>query len=46
MISAILPNVLPAPVSIDFKMAFGSMPKQNPATIATISNDKNGLTFL
>lgn len=39
------PKVLPTPFSIEDNNADGCRPKKSPARIATISNDKKGLTF-
>jgi len=46
MMSAKPPRVLPTPFSMDAKSDFKSIPNINPAVIATIKSDKNGLTFL
>jgi hypothetical protein len=46
IINANPPKVFPTPFSIDFTTCIGSMPRKRPASIATINNDKKGLTFL
>ena len=44
-INARLANVLPTPCSIVMSNVFPSIPNANPVSIATISNDRKGLTF-
>ena len=45
IISASPPKVLPTPFSIETNNAAGCIPSNKPVRMATINNDKKGLTF-